>query len=133
MKVWLLYSLPFFIHTIQFSGPLHEKSYFFALHIVIFATKIAKDKKEFVLSRQITRSATSVGANIEEAQQPQSRPDFISKLSIALKEAYESRYWLHLLRDAGFAEKIETDLLLVEVTEVISMLIRSIKTAKQGP
>ncbi len=76
------------------------------------------------------RSATSVGANIEEAQQPQSRADFISKLSIALKEGYESRYWLHLMEDAGYATQSDCIPLVMHSEEIINMLVQSIRTAK---
>jgi four helix bundle protein len=116
----------------QFSGPLHEKSYRFALQSVFFCKNIADKRKEFILTKQLMRSATSVGANIEEAQQPQSRPDFISKLSIALKEAYESRYWLYLMIDTHYADDIITQPLIVEAEALIKMLVRSIRTTKDS-
>lgn len=114
----------------KFSGPLHEKSYSLALKTILLCKNIAEAKKEFVLTRQLIRSATSVGANIVEAQQPQSRADFVSTLSIALKEAYESRYWFYLMIDTGYAEVSITMPLIQEMEELIRMLVRSIRTAK---
>ena len=106
-----------------FSGPLHKKSYEYALHIVFFFKELI-ERKEFVLSKQLLRSATSVGANIEEGQQAQSRSDFVAKMSIALKEACESRFWLRLLQDGGFCDKNRSDVLIDETEEIISMLSR---------
>ena len=81
---------------------LKEKSYEFALRTVNLYKFIVAEKKEYVLSRQILRSGTSIGANVEEAGQRQSKADFIHKLSIAQKEAFETSYWLRLLRDTEF-------------------------------
>ncbi len=81
---------------------LREKSYTFALRVVKLYKFIAKEQKEFVLSKQILRSGTSIGANIEEVNQGQSKNDFIHKLSIAQKEVFETDYWLRLLRDSEF-------------------------------
>ena len=78
------------------------------------------------------KAGTSVGANVEEAQQAQSKPDFISKLSIALKEAYESRFWLRLITDSGYAPSDKTEKLKEDVNQIISMLVRSVKTAKNN-
>ena len=83
---------------------LKTKSYDFALRILKLHRHLVKEGKEFVLSKQILRSGTSVGANIEGANQAQSKPDFIHKLSIALKEASETNYWLRLLRDGNILE-----------------------------
>ena len=122
----------FMIHPLTFSGPLHKQSYHFALHAILFSKSLMKEK-EYVLSKQFLRSATSVGANIEEAQQPQSRADFISKLSIALKEATESRYWLHLIHDSGFACSDVVQPLIEQSNQIIGMLVTSIKTSKSNP
>ena len=81
---------------------LREKSYQFALRIIKLYKYIIADKTEYVLSKQILRSGTSIGANIEEANQGQSKADFIHKLSIAQKEAFEIDYWLRLLRDSEY-------------------------------
>ncbi len=81
---------------------LREKSYQFALWTIKLYKFISAEKKEFVLSKQILRSGTSIGANIEEANQAQSKTDFVHKLSIAQKESAETNYWLRLLRDSEF-------------------------------
>ncbi len=82
-----------------------DKSYSFALRIVRLYKFLTDEKREFVLSKQALRSGTSVGANVKEALQAESRADFIHKLSIALKEASETEYWLQLLKDADFMEQ----------------------------
>jgi len=110
-------------------SPLRKKSYEFALRIALFCKKIQVEKREYIFTKQLMRSAASVGANIEEAQQAESRKDFISKLSIAMKEAYESRYWIRLLRDTGYAEPVEIQK-LPSSKDVICLLGSSIKTAK---
>ena len=76
---------------------IESKSFSFAVRIVKLCRNLQSDNKEFVLSKQLLRSGTSIGANVAESQQAQSRADFISKLSIALKEAVETNYWLRLL------------------------------------
>jgi four helix bundle protein len=109
---------------------LKEKSYAFALRIVKLSRFLAADQKEFVLSRQVLRSGTSIGANIEEAFQGQSSSDFIHKLSIANKEAFETNYWLRLLRDSSMLTKVQADSLLSECEELQKMLTAAIKTSK---
>ena len=81
---------------------LQEKSYGFALRVVRAYKHLTVEQKEYVLSKQALRSGTSVGANITEATQAQSKQDFIHKLAIALKEAVETEYWFRLLRDGVF-------------------------------
>lgn len=109
---------------------LKTKSYKFALRIVKLFRYLANEKKEFVLSKQVLRSGTSVGANIEEAYQGESKADFIHKLSIANKEAFETHYWLRLLRDSDLLEAKTADSLLVDCDELQKILVSSIKTAK---
>jgi len=89
------------------------------------------EKHEFVLSKQVLRSGTSIGANIEEANQAQSNKDFVHKLSIALKEATETNYWLRLLRDTDTLEPKLADSLLTECEELQKMLTAAIKTSKK--
>lgn len=84
---------------------LKDKSYLFAVRVVKFYKFLKEDKKEFVLSKQILRSGTSIGAMVEEALQGESKADFIHKLSIANKEANETRYWIRLLRDTDFIDE----------------------------
>jgi four helix bundle protein len=93
---------------------LKIKSYAFAIRIVKLSQYLQNDKKEFVLSRQILRSGTSVGALIREAEYGQSKIDFVHKMSIALKEANESEYWINLLRDTGYIEKNVSERLIVK-------------------
>ena len=89
-------------------------------------------KPEYELTSQLLRSATSVGANIEEAGAGQSRRDFISKLAIARKEANESRHWLRLMRDADVIDKDMASKLIEDCEELIRMLTASIKTAQRS-
>ncbi len=111
---------------------LKEKSYHFALRTVKLYKFIVADKKEYVLSKQILRSGTSIGANIEEAGQGQSKADFVHKLSIAQKEAFETRYWLRLLRDSGYLSAEQAASMISDCTELQKILTASIKTAKAG-
>jgi len=97
---------------------LKTKSYKFALRMVKLFQYLSNDKKEFVLSKQVLRSGTSVGANIEEAYQGESKADFIHKLAIANKEAFETHYWLRLLRDSDLFESKIADSLLVDCDEL---------------
>lgn len=113
-------------------GILQIQSYDFALQTTLVCKSIMEKQREFVLSKQLLKAATSVGANIEEAQFAQSKADFISKLSIALKEANESRYWLRLMQDAGYADQVETTNLCERITHIINILVRSLKTSKQN-
>ena len=83
-------------------NPLKDKSYQFAIRIVKLSQFLQQDKKEFVLSKQVLRSGTAVGALIREAEFGQSRADFTSKMSMSLKEANETEYWLSLLKDTEF-------------------------------
>lgn len=106
---------------------IQQKSYDFALKIIALYRKLVK-ANEFVLSKQVLRSGTSVGANVEEAQAGQSKADFISKMSIASKEARETNYWLRLLRDSGAIEKTEIESLLVESESIVNILTSIVKT-----
>ena|SRR5690242_2399950 len=96
---------------------LKIKSYAFAIRIVKLSQRLQNDKKEFVLSKQILRSGTSVGALIREAEYGQSKIDFVHKMSIALKEANESEYWINLLRDTGYIETNVSESLEVDCKE----------------
>jgi four helix bundle protein len=107
-----------------------QKSYAFALKTVGICRMIMKDHKEFILSKQLLRSATSVGANIAEAQGGQSLKDFISKLSISYKEANESHYWIRLLRDSGLLENKIAQAMLQDCNELLKIIGSIIKTCK---
>ncbi len=109
---------------------LKDKSYAFAIEIIKTYKMVSVQKKEFVLSKQLLRSGTSVGANIREAEFAQSKMDFIHKLSISLKEANESIYWLSLLKDTDFLKNEKFISLKNLNEELIKMLVASINTLK---
>lgn len=111
---------------------LRDKSYAFAIRIVKLSRYLSDEKKEYVLSRQILKSGTSIGANVEEAKQGQSKIDFVHKLSIANKEAFETNYWLRLLKDSDWIGTKLGDSLLKDCTELQKLLVSSIKTSKGG-
>ena len=104
-----------------------EKSFDFALKIIELYKILSYDKKEYVISKQLLRSGTSIGANIREANVSQSKKEFIAKMNISLKEAHETEYWLELLTRSGFISKSES--LQKEINELISILTSIIKTA----
>ena len=112
-------------------SPLRKKAYQFALNVALLCKKIQEEKREYTFTKQLIKSSTSVGANVEEAQQAESRKDFIKKLSIAMKEAYESRYWINIMRDTGYAT-VEQIQQLPNIEEVIALIGSSIKTAKKN-
>ncbi|MBJ6723177.1 four helix bundle protein [Geomesophilobacter sediminis] len=105
-----------------------EKSYAFALNVIEFC-RLLTEQREFVLSKQLLRAGTSIGANIEEALAGQSRADFIAKMSIASKEARESNYWLRLFRDSKLSTLRQLQPLLNESDALINMLTAIVKTA----
>lgn len=109
---------------------LKVKSYDFALRIVKLYRHLSVKKKEFVLSKQILRSGTSIGANVAEANEAQSKADFIHKLSIAHKESFETEYWLCLLRDSEYLSIPQAESLLVGCRELQKLLTASLKTSK---
>lgn len=109
---------------------LKEKSYAFALRIVKLFQFLSAEHKEHVLSKQILRSGTSIGANVDEAYQGESESDFIHKLAIANKEAFETHYWLRLLRDSSFFTPKQAESLLDECDELQRILVAAIKTSK---
>ena len=106
-----------------------EKSFAFAVRIVNMYKYLTEQKKEYVLSKQLLRCGTSIGANATEAQRAQSKPDFISKMSIALKEAYEVDYWLRLLHATDYVEEKMFKSMRDDNEELISLLIAICKTA----
>jgi len=112
-------------HTVE------EKSFSFAVRIVKLCKHLRANKKEYVLSRQLLSAGTSIGANIAEAEQAQSRADFISKMNIALKEAVETNYWLRLLQASDYLSKIEFSSIHSDCRELEKMLTAIVKTAKQ--
>lgn len=109
---------------------LKDKSFNFALDCVNLYKMLCQDKKEYVLSKQFLRSSTAIGALIREAQFAQSKPDFISKMSIALKEANETEYWLLLLFKSGFINERNFEDHKIQIDEIIRMLVSTVKTSK---
>ena len=109
---------------------VEEKSFRFAVRIVRLYQYLRSKKKEFVLSKQLLRSGTSVGANISEAQQAQSRAVFLSKINIALKEAAETEYWLRLLHATDYLEDREFMSVYDDCVQVKKLLVAIVKTAK---
>ena len=111
---------------------IREKSYKFALEMVKLYNFLLM-KNEYVLSKQILKSGTSIGANVEESQAAQSKKDFISKLSIANKEARETLYWLRLLKDSGYIQNYSNkDTSFNEINSIINILTKIIKTLQEG-
>ncbi|MCF6207661.1 MAG: four helix bundle protein [Sulfurovum sp.] len=110
---------------------LADKSYQFAIRIVKLSRYLQNEKKEYVLSKQLLRSGTAIGALISEAQYAQSKADFINKLQISLKEANESKYWLRLMRDCSYLEEKLALSILYDIDELLKMLTRSINTTKE--
>ena len=110
---------------------IQEKSFRFAVRIVNLCKYLQKEQKEFTLSKQVLRSGTSIGANVAEAQQAQSRADFISKLNLSLKEAYETNYWLRLLYETQYLSKNAFESIIADCTEIEKLLISIIKTTKE--
>ena len=109
---------------------LRDMSFSFAVRIVRLSQYLQTERKEFVLSKQVLRSGTSVGALIREAEFAQSKSDFVHKLSIALKEANETSYWLALLAETQFIEPKLDDSFQADCKSITAMLVTSIKTAK---
>lgn len=106
-----------------------SKAYIFALKVILLY-KLMQDQKEYIISKQLLRSATSIGANIEEATAGLSQRDFAAKMSIASKEARESRYWLRLLSDSGIVKNFDFSELLTEIDEIVKMLTKIVKTTQ---
>jgi four helix bundle protein len=110
---------------------IQDKSYTFAIRIVKLYKYLCEIKKEYVLSKQILRSGTSIGANVEEAIGGQSKNDFISKLSIAYKEARETHYWLRILKDTDFIDEIQFKSLEQDINEILKILTSIQKSVKK--
>lgn len=108
------------------------KSYAFAVRIVKAYQFLSNDKKEFVLSKQLLRCGTSIGANIEEAIGGQSDKDFFAKLSIAYKEARETHYWIRLLKDTDYLSEEQSESLLNDVTELLKIIGSIQKTIRSN-
>ena len=110
---------------------VERKSFLFAVRIVKLSKHLNATKKEYVLSKQLLRAGTSIGANIAEAEQAQSRADFVAKMNIALKEAVEANYWLRLLQATDYLSETEFTSIYRDCKELEKMLTAIIKTTKQ--
>ena len=106
-----------------------DKSFAFAVRIVNLCKYLNQDQKEFVLSKQLLRSGTSIGANVSEAQRGQSKADFTAKMSIALKEANETQYWLKLLHKTDYLSEAQFNSINTDINELIGLLMAICKTA----
>lgn len=111
---------------------LQKKSKAFAVRIIKMYQYLCDERHEFVLSKQVLRSGTSIGANVREAKRAQSRPDFYAKLFIALKEAEETEYWLELLAETEFVSQNMYESIYADCEEIIKLLVSSTKTIKEG-
>ena len=107
-----------------------DKSEDFAVRVVNLSRYLMEEKKEFIISKQIFRSGTSIGANVAESRNAQSPNDFINKMNIALKEADETSYWLRLLKRTGYISTEQYESLYGDVNELISILSSIIKTTR---
>ncbi|WP_373059722.1 four helix bundle protein [Zunongwangia sp. H14] len=109
---------------------LKDKSYAFSLLVISRYKILISDKKEFVISKQFLRSGTAIGALIREAEFAESKKDFVHKLSIALKEANETLYWMELMKDSDYLNNQSFENLYSRCRELVAMLVSTIKTAK---
>lgn len=109
-----------------------DKSFAFSVRIVNLYKHLTVQKKEYVMAKQLLRCGTSIGANVTEAQRAQSKPDFISKMSIALKEAYEVSYWLRLLWTTEYISEKAYKSMHNDNEELISLLVSICKSASEG-
>ncbi|MDQ1325115.1 MAG: hypothetical protein QG564_239 [Campylobacterota bacterium] len=110
---------------------IYNKSYTFAIRIVKLARHLNKNKNEFILSKQILRSGTAIGALVSESKFAQSKADFKNKLMIALKEANETQYWINLLHDTEYITLKEFESLIDGNKEIVSLLVAITKTLKE--
>jgi four helix bundle protein len=111
---------------------IETKSYQFAIDIVKTCRQLVEKNREFILSKQLIRSGTSIGANVKEAEQAQSKADFLSKMNIALKEANETGYWLNLLKDTDYITESDFKTLNDSCEELISILVKIVVTTKKS-
>lgn len=110
---------------------IYDLSKSFALRIVRLYKYLTDNKKEYVISKQLLRAGTSIGANVHEAKNAQTRPDFATKMNIALKEATESQYWLELLHDADYIDDKEFISISEDCDHVTAVLVKIVKATKR--
>ena len=109
-----------------------QKSKAFALRIIKLYTYLCNDKKEYILSKQLLRSGTSIGANIKEAIRGQSKADFVFKLNISLKEASETEYWLELLHESEYLSDEQFNSIYADCVELLKILTAIINSSREG-
>ena len=109
-----------------------NKSFAFALRTIKLYKYLVYEKKEYVLSKQLLRSGTSIGALIREGEHAQSKADFLNKMNVALKEANETQYWIELLRDSSYLSSEESISIYDDATELIKLLASIVKSTKQS-
>ena len=109
-----------------------EKSIAFSIRLIKIYKILSAERKEYILSKQLLRSGTAIGALIREAEHGQSKADFLSKMNIALKEANETDYWLLLLYKGEFLNEKEYNSIMEDCTELLKMLIKIVKTTKEN-
>jgi four helix bundle protein len=115
------------------NNPIKDKSFEFAITIVETYKFLVQEKKEYILSKQVLRSGTSIGAEVSEATYAQSKKDFIHKMSIAEKEASETVYWIKLLFQTDYFDAKQYDLLLYKSEELLKILTSILKSSKNNP
>jgi len=108
------------------------KSYTFAIRIVKLYKLLSCEKREFALSKQLLRSGTAIGALVKEAEHAQSKPDFLNKMNVALKEANETEYWLMLLKDTEYISEKEFQSINSDCSEILKLLISIVKSTKSA-
>lgn len=109
---------------------IHSKSYAFAIRIVNAYKFLVSSQHEYVLSKQVLRSGTAIGALVAEVHHAQSGPDFLNKMNVALKEANETSYWLSLLKDTGYLEQKNYESISKDCDELIALLVSIVKSMK---
>ena len=107
-----------------------SKSYTFALRIIKLYKNLVAEKKEYVLTKQLLRSGTSIGALIREGEHAQSKADFLNKMNVALKEANETQYWIELMRDSEYLSTTESLSILEDISDLIRLLASIVISTK---
>ena len=120
------------VQEMKEDNQIQTKSYSFALRIIKLYNYLSEKKKEFVLSKQVLKSGTSIGANLEEAIGGLTKRDFISKITISYKEARETHYWIRLLRDSKFITEKQASSILTDLEEILKILTSIQLTAKRN-
>ncbi len=113
-------------------GIVSKKSYAFALRVIKLYKLLSGERKEFVLSKQLLRSGTAVGALIKEAEHAQSKADFLNKMNVSLKETNETEYWLRLLKDSDYISLREFNAINDDSLEIIRLLASIVKSTKES-